>query len=96
MILYKLCGFSIVMVMLIMFLKFDYIILMLFELYTILFLYLVLNERSSYERGNANVYLIVFRYVIRFGVVMNNSLSYMGLMLLILGIAKLPVFGLHM
>jgi len=96
MILYKLCGLSIVMVMLIMFLKFDYIILMLFELYTILFLYLVLNEGSSYERGNANVYLIVFRYVIRFGVVMSNSLSYMRLMLLILGIAKLPVFGLHM
>merc|ERR1711990_168798 len=96
MILYKLCGFSIVMVMLIMFLKFDYIILMLFELYTVLFLYLVLNERSSYERGNANVYLIVFRYVIRFGVVMSNNLNCMRLMLLILGIAKLPIFGLHM
>jgi len=83
-------------VMVIIVIKFDYMMLMIFEFYTILFLYLVLNEGSSYERGSANIYLIVFGYVIGFGVVISNNLNLMRLILLILGIAKLPVFRLHM
>lgn len=84
------------MVILMMFMKFDYIMLMLFELYTVLFLYLVMNQRSSYERGSANLYLMVFGYVMGFGVVVSNNLSYIGLLLLLLGMSKLPVFRLHM
>lgn len=94
--LYELCGLSILIVMFMMFMKFDYIMLMLFELYTVLFLYLVMNQRSSYERGSANMYLMVFGYVMGFGVVMSNNLSYIRLLLLLLGMSKLPVFRLHM
>lgn len=83
----------ILLVMLIM--SFNYTFLIIFELYTILFLYLVICQRSSYERRGASVYLIVFRYVMRFGVVMLNDLKLMGILLLLLGITKLPVFGLH-
>lgn len=90
------CGPYIVIVLIIIVIKFDYTLLMLFEMYTILFLYIVINQGSSYERRGAVVYLIIFGYVIRFSVVISNNLILMRLILMILRIAKLPLYGLHM
>lgn len=82
--------------MLLMFMmKFDYVIFMLFEIYTVLFLLIVINSRSSYERGRANIYLIFFRYVIRMGVVIINNLMLIRALLLMLRMSKLPIYGLH-
>lgn len=75
--------------------KFDYVIFMIFEFYTLIFLYLVLNRGSSYERGGANVYLIMFRYVIRFRIIICNNLTVIRFLLLLLGISKLPIYRLH-
>jgi len=95
-ILYEICGIWLVGVIIIMIMNFNYIIFMMFEFYTLAFLYLVLNERSSYERGNASIYLMVFGYVIGFRLIMCNNLVIIGVLLLLLGITKLPVYGLHM
>jgi len=94
-ILYIMCRVTVSLVMVILFLDFDYVMLIFFEYYTLIFFYLVRNIRSSYERGSANVFIMVFGYMIRFAVVMSNSLVMMGLMLLLLGIAKLPIFRVH-
>lgn len=94
--LYVICGITVVIVILILFMEFDYFILILFEYYTLIFFYLVRNMGSSYERGAANVFIIVFGYILRFAVVISNSLMMMGLLLLLLGMAKLPMYGLHM
>jgi len=75
--------------------EFDYWMLMLFELYTLIFYYLVSNFRSSYERGRANVFIMVFGFVMRFRVVMSNSMTVMRMVLLILRMAKLPIYRLH-
>merc|ERR1712003_170151 len=94
-ILYILCRFSVLMVILMLFIDFDYYVFAIFEFYTILFFVLVANFGSSYERGSANIFIIFFRFVLRFRVVMNNSIIIMGLILVILGLAKLPLYGLH-
>merc|ERR1712003_200757 len=94
-ILYILCRFSVLMVILILFIDFDYYMFAVFEFYTILFFVLVANFGSSYERGSANTFIIFFRFVLRFGVVINNSIVVIGLVLVILGLAKLPLYGLH-
>jgi len=83
-------------VIIIMVINFNYVMFMIFEFYTLAFLYLVMNEGSSYERGNANIYLMVFRYVMGFRVIMCNSLIMIGILLLLLRMTKLPVYGLHM
>merc|ERR1711893_2530 len=75
--------------------KFDYNFLMFFESYTLIFFFLVSNFRSSYERGGAMLFLIVFGYVLGFGVVISNSLVMMRMVLLLLGLAKLPMYRLH-
>lgn len=93
--LYLICGFSVLIVLLILFIDFDYYIFAIFEFYTILFFILVSNLGSSYERGGANVYIIFFGFVLGFRVVMNNGMLIMGLVLLMLGLAKLPIYGLH-
>jgi len=94
-ILYLVCRFSVLMVILMLFIDFDYYLFAIFEFYTILFFVLVTNFRSSYERGSANIFIIFFGFVLRFGVVMNNSMVVIGLMLVILGLAKLPLYRLH-
>lgn len=83
------------MILLIFVMKFDYIMFILFEIYTVLFLIIVINSGSSYERGRANMYLIFFRYVIRMRVVIINNLILMRVLLLMLGISKLPIYRLH-
>lgn len=93
--LYFLCGNMVLILLVMLVMNFNYIFLIIFEIYTIIFLYLVLCQRSSYERRGANVYLMVFGYVMRFGVVISNDLKLMRILLLLLGITKLPVFGLH-
>jgi len=93
--LYLICRFSVIIVMLMLFIDFDYYVFAMFEFYTILFFVLVVNFGSSYERGNANVFIMFFRFVLGFGVVMNNSIVMMRLILVILGLAKLPLYGLH-
>merc|ERR1712003_416558 len=93
--LYIVCRFSVLIVILILFMDFDYYVFAAFELYTILFFVLVANFGSSYERGSANIFIIFFRFVLGFGVVMNNSIVIMGLILIMLGLAKLPLYGLH-
>jgi len=94
-ILYVVCRSSVLIVMLILFIDFDYYIFILFEFYTILFFVLVANFGSSYERGSANIFIMFFRFVLRFGVVINNNMIVIGLVLVILGLAKLPLYGLH-
>lgn len=94
-ILYVICRVSVVIVIIILFMEFDYWMLMLFELYTLIFYYLVSNFRSSYERGRANVFIMVFGFVMRFRVVMSNSMTVMRMVLLILRMAKLPIYRLH-
>jgi len=94
-ILYLMCRFSVLIVMLILFMDFDYYIFTIFEFYTILFFVLVTNFGSSYERGSANIFIMFFRFVLRFGVVMNNSIVIIRLILVILRLAKLPLYGLH-
>merc|ERR1712003_348462 len=94
--LYVMCRSSVLMVILILFIDFDYYVFSMFEFYTILFFVLVTNFGSSYERGSANVFIIFFRFVLRFRVVINNSIVVIGLVLVILGLAKLPLYGLHM
>jgi len=89
------CGFSVLIVLFILFMDFDYYMFTMFEFYTILFFVLVSNLGSSYERGRANVYIMFFRFVLRFGVVTSNSIVMIGLILLVLGLAKLPMYGLH-
>jgi len=89
------CGFSVIMVLLILFIDFDYYMFTIFEFYTILFFILVSNFGSSYERGGANVYIMFFGFVLRFGVVMSNGMLIIRLVLLILGLAKLPIYRLH-
>jgi hypothetical protein len=74
---------------------FDYYIFTIFEYYTIIFFLMVSNIRSSYERGSANTFIMFFRFVLGFGVVINNNLDVMGFLLLVLGLAKLPMYGLH-
>jgi hypothetical protein len=88
-------GLIIVIILLIFVMKFDYVMFILFEIYTVLFLLIVINNRSSYERGGANMYLIFFRYVIRMGVVIMNNLMLIGVLLLMLRISKLPMYGVH-
>merc|ERR1712003_453462 len=41
------------------------------------------------------IFIIFFRFVLRFRVVMNNSMVLIRLILVILGLAKLPLYGLH-
>merc|ERR1712003_525055 len=94
-ILYILCRFSVLMVILMLFIDFDYFMFAIFEFYTILFFVLVTNFGSSYERGSANIFIIFFRFVLGFGVVMNNSIVMIRLILVMLGLAKLPLYGLH-
>merc|ERR1712176_47732 len=77
------------------FIDFDYYMFAIFEFYTILFFVLVANFRSSYERGSANMFIMFFRFVLGFRVVMNNSIIVIRLILMILGLAKLPLYGLH-
>lgn len=60
-----------------------------------MFFFLVSSNGSSYERGSANVFIMVFRFVLGFRVVMNNSMVTIGIVLLILGLAKLPMYRLH-
>merc|ERR1712178_34518 len=93
--LYIVCRFSVLMVILMLFIDFDYYMFAIFEFYTILFFVLVANFGSSYERGSANMFIIFFRFVLGFRVIMNNSIVMMGLILVILGLAKLPLYGLH-
>merc|ERR1712003_218386 len=94
-ILYILCRFSVLMVILMLFIDFDYYMFTVFEFYTILFFVLVANFGSSYERGSANIFIMFFRFVLGFRVVMNNSIVIIGLILVILGLAKLPLYRLH-
>lgn len=89
------CGLSVLIVLFILFMDFDYYMFIMFEFYTILFFVLVSNLGSSYERGGANVYIMFFGFVLRFGVVTSNSMMMMRLVLLILGLAKLPMYRLH-
>jgi len=93
--LYLVCRFSVVMIIFILFIDFDYYVFAMFEFYTILFFVLVINFRSSYERGSANMFIMFFRFVLRFRVVMNNSMIMIRLILVILGLAKLPLYRLH-
>merc|ERR1719159_1345325 len=78
-----------------LFIEFDYYMFAIFEFYTVLFFMLVSNFGSSYERGSANIFIIFFGFVLRFRVVMNNSMVMIRLILVILGLAKLPLYGLH-
>merc|ERR1712003_431813 len=41
------------------------------------------------------IFIIFFRFVLRFRVVMNNNIMMMRLILVVLGLAKLPLYGLH-
>lgn len=93
--LYLMCGIGVIMILFMLFMDFDYFILILFEMYTLLFFLLVSNFGSSYERRGANVFILFFRFVLRFGVVMNNNIMLIGFLLLLLGMAKLPMFRLH-
>lgn len=60
-----------------------------------LFFFLVSNAGSSYERGSANIFIMVFRFVLGFGVVISNSMVMIGFVLLVLRLAKLPIYRLH-
>lgn len=93
--LYTICGFSVLIVLVMLFIDFDYYMFFIFELYTILFFILVSNFGSSYERGRANSFIMFFGFVLRFGVVINNSMLVIRLMLVILRLAKLPIYRLH-
>merc|ERR1712003_467772 len=93
--LYIVCRFSVVMVILMLFIDFDYYMFAIFEFYTILFFVLVANFRSSYERGSANIFIIFFGFVLRFRVVISNGILIIRLILVILGLAKLPLYRLH-
>jgi hypothetical protein len=95
-VLYLICGSTVVLVILIILIDFDYYAFAIFEYYTIIFFFIVSNVGSSYERRSANIFLIFFGFVMRFGVLMNNNLSVIGFILMILGLAKLPIYGLHM
>merc|ERR1712117_222119 len=95
MMLYVICGITVMMVMFILFMKFDYWLLIMFEFYTLVFFFLVGNAGSSYERGSANTFIMVFGFVLGFGVVMSNNMMIIRFVLLILGLAKLPMYGLH-
>lgn len=94
-ILYVICRITVVLVMIILFMEFDYFMLIFFEYYTLMFFYLVGNMGSSYERGTANIFILLFRYTLGFAVVMSNSLVLIGLLLLLLRLAKLPIYSLH-
>merc|ERR1712157_540004 len=61
----------------------------------ILFFVLVANFGSSYERGSANIFIIFFGFVLGFRVVINNNIIMIRLILIILGLAKLPLYRLH-
>lgn len=78
-----------------MVIQFNYCVFIIFELYTLVFLYLVMNDGSSYERGGANTYLVVFGYVIRFRLIICNNLVIISLLLLLLRMTKLPMYRLH-
>jgi len=93
--LYLMCGFSVLIVLLMLFIDFDYYMFAIFEFYTILFFMLVSNFGSSYERGRANIYIIFFGFVLGFGIVISNGMLIIRLILLILRLAKLPIYGLH-
>merc|ERR1712003_301444 len=41
------------------------------------------------------IFIIFFRFVLGFRVVINNNIIVMGLILVVLGLAKLPLYGLH-
>lgn len=84
-----------ILVIVILFMDFDYYMFTIFEYYTIIFFLIVSNMRSSYERRSANTFIMFFRFVLGFGVVINNNLDVMGFLLLILGFAKLPMYRLH-
>merc|ERR1719411_2220987 len=83
------------MILLIFIMNFNYMMLILFEIYTVLFLVIVMSNGSSYERGGANVYLLFFGYVIGFGIVIINNLMLIRLLLLFLRLSKLPMYRLH-
>jgi NADH-ubiquinone oxidoreductase chain 4 len=89
------CGISVLLVVFIIFIDFDYFIFILFEIYTIIFFVLVSVIGSSYERGNAVIFIIFFGFVLRFRAVINNTLMFMGVILLMLRLSKLPMYGLH-
>jgi len=95
MMLYVICGITVMMVMFILFMKFDYWLLIMFEFYTLVFFFLVGNAGSSYERGSANIFIMVFGFVLGFGVVISNNIVIIRFVLLVLGLAKLPIYGLH-
>jgi len=96
MILYIICGISVTLVIIMLFMDFDYYIFTIFEYYTIIFFLIISNIRSSYERRSANIFIMFFRFVLRFGVVINNNLDIIGFLLLMLRLAKLPIYRLHM
>lgn len=91
----KMCRLWLLRVVIIMIIQFNYCVFMLFEFYTLIFLYLVMNDGSSYERSGANIYLMVFGYVMRFRFMICNNLIVIGLLLLLLRMTKLPIYRLH-
>lgn len=65
------------------------------EFFVILFFMYIVVMGSSTERSGSVVYLVFFGYVIGMFLLLNNTLGMIGLLMIIIGISKLPMYSLH-
>jgi len=94
-ILFFITNVVVILVVIVMLIPFNYGVFIIYEFMVIVFLIIILMNSSTNERMISISYLLFFRYVLGIMLILNNQLIIMGLLLLVIGYAKLPLYGLH-
>jgi len=81
--------------MLVLLMPFEYVVFILIELFVVFFLLYLTMMGSSVERSGATLYLVFFGYTLGIFLLLNNALKILGIVILIVGISKLPLYSLH-
>lgn len=69
--------------------------IMLFELVTILIVWWLLIDSNTFERGSANSYIGWFSLTLGFILISLFDLNMMTLLVMLIGLSKLPIYRLH-
>jgi NADH:ubiquinone oxidoreductase subunit 4 (subunit M) len=69
--------------------------IMLYELVTVFMIWWLLMDSNTFERRGANLYMRWFSLTLRFILVSGFDICIMTILVLLIGLSKLPVYGLH-
>jgi len=69
--------------------------IMIYELVTIFMIWWLLIDSNTFERGRANLYMGWFSLTLGFILVSTLDMNIMTMLVLLIGLSKLPVYGLH-